>query len=598
MRRQHILKGNRDLRLPLRMVWVDTEALNEYGKVGAGVQKLYFGVAIYHAYRSSNNPQPFDSDRLRFDSVARFWDWCLGKSLPGRSLWVLAHNWNYDAGILDTSHQLLARGWEMEKYVNGKPPLIVRWGKNGAHLTMIDTLNYFTTSVESLGKAVGLRKLDMPQGGGSVSDWDEYAWRDVEIIQKAFLALRDFVKVNDLGVMQPTLASQSLTAYRHRFMDVSILIHDKEKALDLERESYHGGRTESFWNSEIRQKLYKLDINAMYPSIMRETPLARWIKAYYPQYDPGAWEKAVSGDFSIVARCRIETNEPAYGVVRDSKLIFPVGSFSTVLSTPEIHYALEHQHLKEIGEFTYYERAVLFRDFVDYFYAQRQNYKQQGNASFEFMCKILMNSLYGKFGQNGRKWVETDEYQWFEDREGVLLNEIGQIVKLRRRLGRTQMLELEGESENSFPLIASEITAYARMKLWQLIKQAGLEHVYYVDTDSLIVDETGYGNLADQCHPTQLGSLKLEATADISVFHAPKHYVFGKDWKIKGIRKSAQRINENQYQQEQFRSWDYNLSKNKDGFIEVLPIIKNISGVNNKRLVEGVGWTQPLVLVE
>lgn len=596
MRRPHYLKRNQTSRLPLRLMWVDTEAVNEHGKPEAGRQRLTFGVALYEVYTDSEAKHPSHSDRLHFIRIGDFWDWCIGATLRGRTLWVLAHNWNYDAGILNTSNELLGRGWQLQKYINGKPPLIVRWERQGAYLHMIDTLNYFTSSLAYLGESIGLPKLTMPSAGASQEDWDTYAWRDVEIIREAFLSFRRFVREHDLGVMQPTLASQAFTAFRHRFMKANILVHAHESALDLEREAYHGGRTESYWWGPTTGKLYKLDINSMYPYIMRTMPLSVRFKAYFPSFSPSWWQLLDLGA-GVVAECAIETDEPVYGLVRDHRLIFPVGRFRTVLSTPEVKYALENNHLKSVGAWAYYEREYVFPEFVDYFYALRQEYKAGDNYAYDYLCKILMNSLYGKFGQSGRKWVETDDYILLEPGESIYQDTPDSpVIRLRTRLGRTQMLLRESESENSVPILAAEITAYGRVMLWELIKRAGWENVYYVDTDSLVVNDTGYNRLCNLVENSQLGALKIEWEGTVAEFWTAKDYSLDGARTIKGIRKTARQIDATTYEQDMFRSWDYNLQKQVDGHIDVVSTVKHLTRINTKGVVTGMGRVQPIVL--
>ena len=584
------------MRVPLRMVFVDTEAQNEQGKQASGRQRLTFGVARYVEFADSDATTPARRATYRFRSSGAFWDWCLGFTLPGRVVWIFAHNWNYDAGILNTSVELPARKWELDKYINGNPPLIVRWSNGKSRLQMVDTLNYFSSSLDRLGKDTGLHKLRMPSAEASQQQWDTYAERDVEIIERAFLSFREFVRDHDLGVLQTTVASQAFTAYRHRFMGTNILVHNEGQALSLERQSYHGGRTETFWTGPINIDLYKLDINSMYPSLMGVKPLSVRFKAYFTKFLSSWWHRVEDG-FGVVAQCKIETDQPVYGVVYNDRLIFPVGSFTTVLTTPEVHFAIKHGHLKAVGQWAIYEQEVLFKDYVDYFQGLRAEYKAAGNQTFDYLSKTMGNALYGKFGQNGRKWVETSKYELAEPSDEWFLDtDTGELVHLRDRIGQTQMLLTDSESENSCPIIASEITAHGRIMLWELITLAGVENVYYVDTDSLVVNETGYKNLASKIHPTTPGMLKVEWSGSDAEFWTAKDYRVGSDWKIKGIRSNAEKVSKLVYRQDEFRSWDYNLSKRQDGYIDVVSITKHLSRKNTKGVVNGLGRVYPIRL--
>ena len=162
MRRAHILNGAKAHSLPLRMVWVDTESDHDPQLPRTEFQTLKLGVATYHQYADSQALTPRTVDNLRFTESGDFWNWVIARTLPGRAVWVMAHNWNYDAAILSTETELLGRGWANTRYINAKPPLIVRWSKGGASILMVDTLNYFSTSVESLGVGMGVGKLRMP----------------------------------------------------------------------------------------------------------------------------------------------------------------------------------------------------------------------------------------------------------------------------------------------------------------------------------------------------------------------------------------------------------------------------------------------------
>ena len=614
MRRAHILKGAKAHSLPLRMVWVDTESDHDPQLPRTEFQTLKLGVATYHHYSNSQALPPRTVDNLRFTDSGDFWDWVIARTLPGRAIWVMAHNWNYDAAILSTETELLARGWANTRYINGKPPLIVRWSKGGASILMVDTLNYFSTSVESLGVGMGVGKLRMPPDdapGAPISEaWWTYAERDVEIIRLAFLAFRRFVADNGLGKFQVTLASQAMTAFRKRFMARDIYIHSDPLALLMEREGYHGGRTDAFWRGAVSGPLYKLDVNSMYPAIMRDYPLPYRLERSFTRYYSSWWDRARAEGAAIVARCVVNTDEPCYAYLDKSaeRLLFPVGQFEATLTTPEIDYALERGHIQSIGAFATYERDILFRQYVEFCVESRQRYRAEENEAFSLMAKLMSNSLYGRWAMAGRRWETSDDLFWAHATyEGIMervVDGVVEVVEVRNRLGVTQEKKTDAESDNSFPMIAAEISSRARMLLWGYICEAGEGNTYYCDTDSVVVNQTGYDRLAHHLHPTELGKLKIEKVAASGDFRAPKHYYLDSSPTIKGVRRRASigvpisRGSRHpgllEYKQAMFRSWDYNITQERDGLVEVVPLIKVLQESNTKRIVRGDGPTAPI----
>ncbi len=595
-RRAHYIKRNHKTLVPRAMCWVDTEALNEEGKPENGKQELYFGCAIYERYSQKDRSHCEHSERLRFTTAAEFWDWIDSKAIKGRSLTIFAHNWNYDAAILNTSNLLPKLGWEIKKYVNEKPPVIVSWSKNNATITMLDTLNFFHNSLAELGDSIGIPKLELPSGEASIEEWDIYTWRDVEIIRAAVLSLMRFIEDNDLGNFQVTAASQAYAAYRHKYMTHTMLVHNNKLALELERSGYHGGRTEAFYRGTVRRRLYKLDINSMYPAIMRDTKLGFHFEGFFLFYNEHWWKK-VRGTHSVVANCDLDTDEACYPVKDNGRLIFPIGQFNATLTTAELDYAESKGHIVQVNQWAYHKRDYLFTDWVDDLFNLRLKYKKAGNEVYSFFCKLLSNSLYGRFGMTGRFWNNNDDHA-MEDLDITETASFpdGTRKRYRSRLGQVQELDHQPESRQSMPMIAAEITGYARMYLWQLITVANEGNVYYCDTDSLIVNKKGYDNLYGYIHPSKLGYLKVEEVTQGGTFIAPKHYKMGSKVVIKGIKRHAKKVDDSTYIQDRFTSWDAMLGNAEDGYVQVDSVTKHLSGENKKRIVLDEGFTLPIRL--
>ncbi|KKK56003.1 hypothetical protein LCGC14_3068880, partial [marine sediment metagenome] len=268
---------------------------------------------------------------------------------------------------------------------------------------------------------------------------------------------------------------------------------------------------------------------------------------------------------------------------------------TTTLSTPELKYALEQGEIEDVEWMAGYDKAKIFESYVDTMYALRRGYQKEKNDAFQFMCKIMLNSLYGKFGQRGGHWEEIrdarddDPLAWLE--QDV---EDGPVTKFRTRLGKVQRRNRDIEGGDSSPAIAAHVTAYARMYMWRLFAQAGHENVYYTDTDSIIVSRRGFQNLKSTIDDARLGALKIVERASACTIWGPKDYAFGREQRHKGIRRNATQLNVNTWEQERFWSWDAHMKQGEEGFIDIDTIRKTLHRVYTKGVVTDSGKVEPL----
>ncbi|GAI95977.1 unnamed protein product, partial [marine sediment metagenome] len=188
----------------------------------------------------------------------------------------------------------------------------------------------------------------------------------------------------------------------------------------------------------------------------------------------------------------LDTDEPAYPYQRDGYTFYPLGRFVGHLCTEEIKYALQKHHLVNGLKVCVYGKAIIFREYVEYMYKLRAKYQSEGNEVFSKLVKLIMNSLYGKFGQNSEDWKKVDNELSERDGEYDMIDDTtGELYRYYIIAGERWNIKGRTESYNAFPSISAHITAAARVYLWKLICKAGIDHVFYCDTDSLWCDTTG-----------------------------------------------------------------------------------------------------------
>ena len=91
------------------------------------------------------------------------------------------------------------------------------------------------------------------------------------------------------------------------------------------------------------------------------------------------------------------------------------------------------------------------------------------------------------------------------------------------------------------------MTAYGRMLLWGLMEQAGRENVYYIDTDSLLVNGDGLEKLKPRIKQGELGALHLDRIAEKVIIYGLKDYAIEGRRTVKGVKMNAIRTGEHSW---------------------------------------------------
>jgi len=543
---QHRIKDNKKCELPYHYLFFDTETHQK--KIGKGdIQHfLKLGVALYWRRRPDRGKDTLK--RLKFTNPEEFWDF-VEDCVPSRSrLVITAHNLEFDVGIVQGFKALSNRGYEPTKLIIDNRRQIWKFRKDDKTLLFLDNMNYFSTSLKTLGESIGEAKLSMPGKQQPLDDWWAYCEQDVNVMYKAWQFWLNFISDNELGNFGLTIASQAFNAYRHRFYKAPIFIHNSNKAVKLERTAYRGGRNECFQLGELpKQQYHLLDINSMYPHVMATGQYPVNLKSTGKELTLEKLRFYLK-TYSVIAEVVVDTPEPCFAIKQSGKLLFPIGQFRATLTSSELLYGLIYGYIKEVYNYSLYEKGDIFKAYVKFFYGKRQEFAKKGNKVYVYLCKLMLNSLYGKFGQKSEVWEKvgmdyTREYDYwtefdYKTRETHTYRAVNYLIE-----------ECKGYDEgfNSLVSIPAEITANARLYLWKLIKTAGLDNVFYCDTDSILVNNEGLSRLKDYLDPSLIGKLKTQQRPTKVILKGLKDYIMGRKVKIKGIPKKAKKLDDNTY---------------------------------------------------
>lgn len=619
--------------IPAWCIFVDTETKSQLLENGNESLSLLLG--CFEVWIVDDGGLPISLERKgTFYTTDDFYE--LVKSyLPSR---VIAHNWVFDAAVLKLGSRfnMMRHGYNIS--VNdsiipvdskGFSPFLISLDFDGRLSEFICNTNFYKQSLASLGDSFTTNKQVMPREEEYMDDVDylealeEYCYRDVEILRTAWFYMFEFV--DDIAGITPgvTIAMAANRVYRKRFMpDVNIQGSlSIPKVTIAELEAYKGGRTDSFFSGiPDVENIYKYDVNSLYPSVMiGDMPIR-----YQQMVSEDMLRTQLQGGdtrFIYLSRVDINTDSEsdlsfiASEGIRDSndRLIFPVGRFTAWVWQPMLEILFEQDYIECIHEIYAYEKYPIFDDYVNTLYSERKKYKISGDKSKDLLLKIMLNSLYGKFGQRSHsKWhqIDVDDYEYLimkRDYEGVerfsdFYNEdFNDYLSVGQDLFRA-ITTAELPNKASVLSVAGYITSKARSILWRgmatILERGG--EVYYCDTDSIF---TSIPLPDDMVSDNDLGYWKLEdiLKGSDTEFVAPKHYRSRDTWKIKGIRNPS---SDSKFNENVFPNFVTDLTSNNDKRrkrLELDPIIAKIvkrpTGINSKRLYRGDNMpTLPIIL--
>jgi hypothetical protein len=449
---------------------------------------------------------------------------------------IYATNLGFDFGALCDGSDLRSKS---DILMRGNNHICIKLNGSYRKIKLLDSVNYGGLSVESMGKILKLPKLKKPRCLGrkpkndkELKELVEYNKRDCEVTREFMLLFQKTVNMLG-GELKTTISACSMDIFRRNFLQYDVI---REELL-LKREvrskifkAYYGGRTEAFKRGLIINYYYG-DVNSLYPSVMlNDFPDPMSVK-YINDYPFEDYNNYLSFEGVSYFELRIPHSKyPLLPLRMNNKLLFPYGYLKGYYTHIEVRRAVElygENIIKTMNDTVYYtDTKPFFKLFVETLYKMRKDYKAQNN-SMEHCVKILMNSLYGKFGMRS---VEKTEFFNMDDYDSAtaLIKKAeseGRKIKMNS-INEGYTVEKEDyDGVSSIPIWAVYVTAMARIKLHRLILE--YEPVY-VDTDSIVTRKPVIDN-------KELGELKLEKIVHKGIIVKPKLYFFDNEIKSKGI---------------------------------------------------------------
>lgn len=539
VRRQHVMCGYGEKPWPQLVVVVAAVFGREYGSDADPIGSLRISKWLASVATCTGGQLVF-CDRAGGVDACEWWRWLRTKSLNYDRVWIVSPSardtmaaldlWGWlEAGSLTLAGadpwRDEARGCDRQLRKDGyvvleSPPTVVsfRYQDSGQVAVWLDPANWgYTPKLWDSMPASVAYGLDEPADTNATAC-------DTRLTEacrgtSAFLASY-FRLCHDAGLNAPahTAASQAMDGFRTNYMQHSITVHDNERAMRLERSALFGGRCEANFIGDLHAgkrpndnrtdtgttapvrdnvgTIYHLDVNSMYPAVVANSIVPVKLECLTRNV-PAKLLLEACKTHCVIADVTVDVAVPVVPTRRNGSMIFPIGQFSTTLCGPEILLAAEYGNVVKCELAAVYVGRKLFTDWVGQLWAFRREAEQAVDAYAKKAIKLILNSLFGKFAQLSRRWVDVPDelppaayMQWWG-----FPGDDDTPVQYRSLAWKVQTLVTRGETAESFPAVTAYVNSYGRARLWDLLYKAGRQHVYYYDTDSLICSALAAANL-------------------------------------------------------------------------------------------------------
>ena len=362
----------------------------------------------------------------------------------------------------------------------------------------------FPKSIKEIGTLVGIDKLDETHDYNEIKNYrtlEEVPEEEINYITNDVRIMVELIKyLQEKGVKGLTM---STSAYKNWLKDKYSLCKNQmkkdtnEEIVEIVRKSYRGGITkvnQKYAGLEFNDVI-SFDVNSLYPSVMYENPMPVGDGKIYKSVEEG--RKDNRHLFIVVAFVQYATvrtgqhafigntsgfsysRKYSYDDVLENKMLY---LWLDEFELFKLVYDAQYEILKVVG---WKKANYVFKDYIDRWYKVKENARNDVERS---LAKLMLNSLYGKFGMNDSR-----------------------TTKLPVAVGDTIIYHImENNTTYYYKEVASYITSKARCKLASFMNRCG-DNFLYCDTDSVYYIGHEIPKLfKDVVDPKKLGYWKYE----------------------------------------------------------------------------------------
>lgn len=590
----HWIRENKAAFVPRRLIIMDSESRSERSSNGetqtwrCGAIQLIHWTSKGYCHRET---RAYTDDGILWSDIGDF-------TRPKQRTVLYAHNLTYDIRTTKGLRHLPNAGWSLEAIRIAQHGAWARWSRQNASLTLCDSTSLFPVTLYTLGKLRGVKKLPLPETD-DIDAWLDRCIRDVEILADTMVEYFDWLRTGAAGNWQLTGAGQSWAHWRHCHYTDPILVHADDEARQAERRAMWTGRAEAWrWGVDYDEPVYEWDYQNAYPRIARDHDVPTALAATAgPQSLRDL--KNLMQRYIVLADVEVTTDEPIVPARHNDRILWPVGTFSTTLWSPELRLLLQAGIPVSIRRVWLYRTAPALRQWATWVLAELHPQQFQGYRWKSILLKHWSRALIGRFATQYQNWELFASSPDSDVKAGHMYDvNTGELCDFIQVGNDIHLMSGLAEGDDSCPQITSYIMSVARARLWESMLSAGLNRILYVDTDSLVVDTTGHTILRSLTQQGRFPGLRLKGRHLGYEIYGPRAAIIGGEEKLSGIPRNSYRLSQEEWKGEVWTQFDRALRSGEWDRVTIRPRRFSVKWNEHRRARIADGTTAPYRLPE
>lgn len=398
--------------------------------------------------------------------------------------WAFAHNLGFDLTVTSLPMVLSERGWETDFVSLGDEATVFVLLRDACKLVITDSWSWLRSPLAAAARDVGMRSGRLPADRASLDAWHRRCAHDVEILDRIVGQLLEWWDLQELGAFAITGAACGWRSLRAFTPERSMLVGSDGDRTVFERRAIYSGRKEVWQVGAIRHRwVADYDLANAHLTTVAHLPLPtvpirdRRVGLIY---DPLRPPEGVG----TICEVEITTRAPCAPVRIGRDVWWPVGTFRTVLSSPELAHVVTVADRVRVLDARWYRLGDPLSHWAKWCLSLLDPLNADVPAVVRRMAKGWGRSVPGRFALRVSTLVgeRAAMHLGWAVESGVDLD-TGAALELVTYGGRERTYRKDDDGADVFPAVLAFVEGYLRAAMAATLAGRPAERLLQCNTD-------------------------------------------------------------------------------------------------------------------